>query len=67
MQTKTRAKLEDLRLSSRVYRVLYTRHHIDFIDQVVEMTEEEMLFLQEIGEGAVVEIQEAIAAWRRVN
>jgi DNA-directed RNA polymerase alpha subunit len=67
MQTKTKAKLEDLRLSPRVYRVLYARHHIDYVDQVLDMTEEEMLFLQEIGEGAVAEIQEAIVAWRRTQ
>jgi DNA-directed RNA polymerase alpha subunit len=67
MQTKTRAKLEDLGLSTKVYRTLYTRHRIDFVDEVESMSEQELLYLREIGDGAVAEIKAAIAAWQKVN
>lgn len=67
MTTKTRTPLINLRLSPRVYRVLYSRHRFNFIDQIEALTDRELLELQEIGEGALAEIKGAIAAYRRLN
>jgi DNA-directed RNA polymerase alpha subunit len=67
MRTKTRAKIQELGLSNRVWRMLYTRHRIDYIDQIESMTDEELLSLQEIGVGAVQEIRESLKKWSRNN
>jgi DNA-directed RNA polymerase alpha subunit len=67
MTTKTRIPLIKLRLSPRVYRALYTRHRIDYIDQIATKTDRQLLELQEIGQGALTEIKGAIEAYRRAT